>query len=394
VKQVNIDEWISFFSDMNGQKNSEPGNLERLNKIALQADTLTFGGRTYNNFKLNALKKQEVWSALVDSPWILGTVTGSVDDFSSRPLKVELDYLNLDHSDLASQRQEPLRPEKIPSVTMQVGRLTFAGKEFSKVNLSTRQLHNGLRIHALSFDADGVSARINGDWRTRGGDKGQLTKLTYNLQLNDLGKASKFIGWESGLEKGEGRLFGTATWQGGPADFSYENDLQGRVELDLEKGVITGVDAGAGKILGLFNLDMLGSRLQLDFSDLPEEGFGYKKWTAEVRLDGPSLTSRNMELDGSAGKLRLDGEANMQTRQMDVKLDVMPKLYASVPIAGAIVAGPAAGAALYVLGKLPGVSKALEEGGKIEYQVVGSWDGPTVERLTAPPSEEEEEALF
>jgi uncharacterized protein (TIGR02099 family) len=393
IDEVNVDEWVSFFSAPENSGGKGPSSLDNLNKIALQADTVIFGGRRYHDFKINALKKKEVWSALVDSPWILGTVTGSVHNIASRPLKLELDYLDLDHSDLTKHRQEPIRPEELPSITLQASQLKFTGREFRNLNLSTRQLHNGMRIHALSFDADGLNARINGDWRTRGGEKGQLTKMTYNLQLSDLGKASKFIGWESGLEKGEGRLFGTSTWQGGPADFGYENDLQGRVEVDLEKGVITGVDAGAGKILGLFNLDMLGSRLQLDFSDLPDEGFGYKKWTADVRVNGPLLASRDMILDGSAGKLRLDGEANMETRQMDVKLDVMPDLYASVPIAGAIVAGPAAGAALYVLGKLPGVSQALEEGGKIEYQVTGSWDGPSVERLNVP-EEEEDESLF
>ncbi|MDX1334691.1 MAG: YhdP family protein [Gammaproteobacteria bacterium] len=395
VDRINVDDWVDLFSEPgNTRKAQSDGALDQLNKLALHANTLVFGGREYNNFKINALKKQEVWSALIDSPWVLGTVSGSVEDFSNRPLKLELDYLDLDHSDLTRQGQEPLKPEDFPAVTMQVGQLKFAGREFSKVNLSTRQLRNGLRIHALSFDADGVSARVNGDWRSVGSNKEQTTKLTYNLQFTDLGKASKFIGWESGLEKGDGSLIGSASWDGGPADFSYANNLQGRVDVDLKKGVITGVDAGAGKILGLFNLDMLGSRLRLDFSDLPEEGFGYKTWTAEVRVNGSKLTSRDMVLDGSAGKLRLDGVADMANREMDVKLDVMPDLYAGVPIAGAIVAGPAAGAALYVLGKLPGVSQALEEGGKIEYKLTGAWEEPTVERLTVITEQEEDESLF
>ena len=395
VDRINVDDWVDLFSETgNTRKAQSDGALDHLNKLSLHANTLVFGGREYKNFKINALKKQEVWSALIDSPWVLGTVSGSVEDFANRPLKLELDYLDLDHSDLTRQGQEPLKPEEFPAVTMQVGRLKFAGREFSKVNLTTRQLRNGLRIHARSFDADGVNARANGDWRSVGSNEQQTTNLTYNLQLTDLGKASKFIGWESGLDKGEGSLIGSASWDGGPADFSYANQLQGRVDVDLKKGVITGVDAGAGKILGLFNLDMLGSRLRLDFSDLPEEGFGYKTWTAEVRVDGSKLTSRNMELDGSAGKLRLDGIADMESRQMDVKLDVMPDLYAGVPIAGAIVAGPAAGAALYVLDKLPGVSQALEEGGKIEYKVSGDWKAPTVERLTVIPEQEEDESLF
>jgi uncharacterized protein (TIGR02099 family) len=395
VDRINVDQWIDLFSEPgNARKAQSDGAMGQLNKLALHANTLVFGGREYNSFKINALKKQEIWSALIDSPWVLGTVSGSVQDFANRPLKLELDYLDLDHSDLTRQRQESLQPEEFPAVTMQVGRLKFAGREFSKVNLSTRKLRNGLRIHALSFDADGVNARINGDWRSVGSNKKQTTQLTYNLQLSDLGKASKFIGWESGLEKGDGSLIGSASWDGGPADFSYANNLQGRVDVDLKKGVITGVDAGAGKILGLFNLDMLGSRLQLDFSDLPEEGFGYKTWTAEVRVNGSKLTSRDMELDGSAGKLRLDGIADMENREMDVKLDVMPDLYAGVPIAGAIVAGPAAGAALYLLGKLPGVSQALEEGGKIEYQLTGPWEEPKVERLTVITEQEEDESLF
>jgi uncharacterized protein (TIGR02099 family) len=388
IDKLDANAWQEIFTSKSDSENDLlASGFRRMN---LKIGTLYFQDRTLHEIKANAVRNKEGWSILMQSPWISGTVqTAGID----RPVRLNLEYLNLDHDDLRSQQPTEVSPGSLPSLSMQSGQITLAGRILKNVNLSTRQRDGRMRIHALSFETEGFDARLKGEWVKR--KKGQETDINYNFQIRDLGKFSEFFEWDAGLVGGEGKIAGTAKWNASPMEFSWKNDLRARLELELEKGVVSGVDAGAGKILGLFNLDALGRRVRLDFHDLPEEGFGYNNWTGTVRAKGAEVSSQNMKLTSSSADLKLNGLTKLDSQEMDIRLDVVPKLYSSVPIAGAILAGPAAGAALYVLGKIPAVSKAMEKGATLEYELKGSWDNPSVERINIPePDEEQEGELF
>jgi uncharacterized protein YhdP len=81
---------------------------------------------------------------------------------------------------------------------------------------------------------------------------------------------------------------------------------------------------------------------------------------------------------------------------MDVYLDVIPHVYSGVTIAGVVLAGPTAGAALYLLGKIPGLSESIEQGTKLQYRLTGLWNDPLAERLNEPlqTDEEDGDSLF
>ncbi len=388
IDELDTNAWQDILAS---KSDAQSGLLESgFQRMNLKIGTLYFQDRTLHKIKANAVRNKEGWSILMQSPWISGTVqTAGME----RPIRLNLEYLNLDHDDLRSKQQTDVSPGSLPSLSLQAGQVTLAGRTMKNVNLSTRQRDGRMRIHALSFETEGFDARIKGEWLKRKND--HKTDINYNFQVRDLGKFSEFFEWDAGLVGGEGKIAGTAKWNASPMEFSWKNDLQARLELELEKGVVSGVDAGAGKILGLFNLDALGRRVRLDFHDLPEEGFGYNNWTGTIRAKGAEVSSQNMKLTSSSADLKLNGLTKLDSQEMDIRLDVVPKLYSGVPIAGAILAGPAAGAALYVLGKIPAVSKAMEKGTTLEYELKGSWDNPSVERINLPePDEEQEGELF
>ena len=369
---------------------SQPSLVGKLKRMNLYIAELDIYNRTLHKLRINALKQQGEWKALVDSPWISGTIYQPEDKTSRKPVRMELDYLDLSHPDLVSGSSSTARPGDFPSLSFSSKRLSFKGYDINNVNLSAANRKTGLRIHALSFDADGFSGRINGDWTESKPGNRQKTELSYNFHIDDLGKASQFMKWDTGLSKGNGRISGTASWQGGPTDFSYENKLQGKVNLELEKGVVTRAGAGAGKILGLFNLDALGKRIRLDFSDIQEEGYAYDSWNGQLSVAGPMITSSNMEIKGSVADLMLSGQGNIERRDMDVYLDVIPHVYSGVPIAGAVLGGPAAGAALYLLGKIPGLSETIDKGSRLQYHLTGPWNAPETERLNKPAVQDED----
>jgi len=392
LQRLDADAWqeIGLATQKTG-KDKQAGVIDKLSRLNLYMKEVAIYDRTLHNLRANAVRQQGEWKTLIDSAWISGTIYKPEDQDSRKPLRMELDYLDLSHPDMESRSQLSIKPDDFPSLSFASKRLSFAGYEFSNVNLSAAQRSSGLRIHALSFDADGFSGRLNGDWLGKKDGTQQKTTITYTFNVSDLGKASDFMKWDAGLTNGEGRIYGTANWKGGPTDFSYKNDLQGKLNLDLEKGTVTDVESGAGKLLGLFNLDALGKRIRMDFSDVQKKGYSYDHWDAQMNVSGPLITSNNMEIRGSSANLMLSGQGNIERRDMDVYLDVIPHIYSAVPIAGAVIAGPAAGAALYLLGKIPGFSDALGEGTKLEYHLTGSWDDPLAERLNIEPVQEEDE---
>lgn len=397
LKKIDFSAWEEMAARMKkAGKESQPSLIEKLKRMNLYIAELDIYDRVLHKLRINAVKQQGEWKSLVDSPWISGTIYQPEDKTSRKPIRMELDYLDLSHPDLESRSRITAQPGDFPSLSFTSKRLVFKGYDIKNVNLSTAKRGNGLRIHALSFDADGFSGRINGDWLERNLRNKQQTELSYNFHIDDLGKASRFMKWDTGLSKGNGRIFGTASWQGGPTDFSYENKLEGKVNLELEKGVVTGVESGAGKILGLFNLDALGKRIRMDFSDIQEEGYSYDRWDAQLTVKGPLITSSNMTIQGSVADLILSGQGNIQRRDMDVYLDVIPHVYSGVTIAGVVLAGPTAGAALYLLGKIPGLSESIEQGTKLQYRLTGLWNDPLAERLNEPlqTDEEDGDSLF
>jgi uncharacterized protein (TIGR02099 family) len=369
---------------------ARPSLVDKLRRMNLYIAELDIYDRTLHKLRINAVRQKGEWKSLVDSPWISGTIYQPEDKTSRKPIRLELDYLDLSHPDLEARSKSTTRPADFPSLSLSSKRLSFKGYDINNVNLSAAKRGSRLRIHALSFDADGFSGRINGDWTESKSGNRQKTELSYNFHIDDLGKASQFMKWDAGLSKGNGRISGTASWQGGPTDFSYENKLQGKVNLELEKGVITQAGAGAGKILGLFNLDALGKRIRMDFSDIQEEGYAYDSWNGQLSVAGPMITSSNMEIKGSVADLMLSGQGNIARRDMDVFLDVIPHVYSGVPIAGAVLGGPATGAALYLLGKIPGLSETIDRGSRLQYHLTGPWNAPETERLNQQAAQDED----
>ena len=399
VARLDLDAWREAVSADTGRSGGQGSVnlLDNLRKVDLYMGQLSFTGRRIHRLRVNAVREGSGWKALLECPWIMGRVTLPLSAGTGRPVQLELEYLDLDHEDLKQAVQgEPLRPDELPPLSASVRVLKWTDRRFRNVRLGTAPQPGRMLIHALALEGDGFASHLTGLWQ-RSARGHERTQVDFSVDVSDLGQTSRFLRLQTGLEKGKGRIAGNLAWDGAPTDFGIQPGLNGRVELALEQGVITGVNPGAGKLLGLFNIDELGRRLRLDFKDLPAEGLGYERLEGEVRVQGTRLLARELKVKSSTAHVLVRGEADMARRSLDLRMDIVPQVYsATVPIAGAVVGGPVAGAALYLLGKINSLDQKFNRGTTIEYRITGSWDKPRVERVKveAPSDEEEEESLF
>ncbi|HHJ12732.1 MAG TPA: TIGR02099 family protein [Chromatiales bacterium] len=399
VARLDLDAWRRVVATDTGRSAGQDSAnfLDKLRKLDLYMEQLSFTGRRIHKLRVNAVREGSGWKALLECPWIIGRVELPLPLGRGRPVQLELEYLDLDHEDLKQAVQgEPLRPDDLPPLSASAQVLKWTDRRFRNVRLGTAPQRDRMLIHALALEGEGFAAHLTGLWR-RNAQGRERTQVDFSVDVSDLGQTSRFLRLQTGLEQGKGRIAGSLAWDGAPTDFGIQPALQGRVELALEDGIITGVNPGAGKLLGLFNIDELGRRLRLDFKDLPAEGLGYERLEGEVRVQGTRLLARELKVRSSTAHVLVRGEADMARRSLDLRMDIVPQVYsATIPIAGAVVGGPVAGAALYLLGKINSLDQKFNRGTTIEYRITGSWDKPRVERVKveAPSDEEGEESLF
>jgi uncharacterized protein YhdP len=133
----------------------------------------------------------------------------------------------------------------------------------------------------------------------------------------------------------------TGVWNAAPYQFSLA-DLQGKVDVNLKGGRILGIEPGFGRILGMLAMAQWIKRLQLDFSDVYEEGLTFNSINGHFDLLKGKAVTHDLVIDAIPAKITITGETDFINRSLDQVVNVAPKSADAVPIAGTIVGKVAA----------------------------------------------------
>src|ERR1019366_6874473 len=177
-----------------------------------------------------------------------------------------------------------------------------------------------------------------------------------------------------------GKMDFDMSWLGAPTADAL-SAATGKVQVALEKGQITGLKPGAGRVVGLASVAALSRRLALDFSDLTDKGLAFDTIRGDFNLrDGNAFTD-DVLVKGPAAEIGLIGRVGLKNKDYDQTAVVTGSVGSSVslPIAGALVGGPVIGAAVLVFTQV--FKQPLKGLARGYYRITGSWDNPTVERI-------------
>jgi len=109
--------------------------------------------------------------------------------------------------------------------------------------------------------------------------------------------------------------------------------------------------------------------LQLDFSDVFEEGLTFNKINGHFNLTNGVAATDNLVVDAIAAKINITGDTNLVNKTVDQLIKVTPKSADAVPIAGTIMGKVTSLIAQSLTGK--------DQDGFFfgsEYQVKGKWN--------------------
>ncbi len=200
------------------------------------------------------------------------------------------------------------------------------------------------------------------------------------LKSTDVKTTMQRLDYAPGIVSDDMTLLFDVSWSGGPRTDVFES-LDGDVQVRFGAGQLDEIEPGAGRLFGLMSIVALPRRLSLDFTDVFDKGFGFDAIDGTFRIvDGEAYTC-NLSLEGPAANIAIIGRASLTDFEYEQAAVVAANFGNTLPVVGAVVAGPQVAAALLIFSQI--FKKPLQEMGQVYYAIDGPWDDPMIESTGA-----------
>ena len=385
IERLDLAGWLKLYTP---DKNAKPlGNFLRSAK--LEVGQLDYLGLSFMDVAVELGVGEGGWRLGIGGPNVVGTIAipGAAD--GAEPWKLEFQRLKFvsqtasgtaadtaagDAKAPADPRPGGGNPRGIPALTLHSADTIWDGRQLGDVRAVITKLDDGIGLQQLTVAGANFAVFAKGEWR--GKDAGQA-RLQGTLSSTDVGATMKDFGYDAVLEAKTGKMDVELSWLGAPTADALSAGT-GRVGVALDKGQLTGIKPGAGRVVGLASLAALPRRLELDFSDLTDKGLAFDTIRGDFDLRDGSAYTDNVLVKGPAAEIGLIGRVGLKNKDYDQTAVVTGNLNSSLPLA-AFVAGPIVGGAVLLFTQV--FKQPLKGLARGYYRITGGWDNPTVERI-------------
>lgn len=351
--------------------------------IGLTADEVLLGPLKLPQTRITGESHGADWTARLD-----GGAEGTLS-FDAEPGRFEA---FLEHAVLAAQGNENGEPaggdegepemllegaEDWADFDVQVRELMLNGASLGALTARGRATETGYEVTPFELEGPLINLRGHGNHWTEPG----RTELTLGVEGSELGELLALLGYQQAIEEGAFDLAASLHWPGNGEAIGLEH-LNGTASLQVEDGRLMEVRPGVGRVFGLLSIQALPRRLRLDFRDVFQEGLAFTALQGDFEfVDGHAFTD-NLALEGPLVRLESQGRTGLVARDYDQVVTVYPPVTEGLPLAGVLLSGPVAGAALWLgqdLLRIP-----IERLTRVQYRVTGPWESPNVEPAGEP----------
>lgn len=359
--------------------------------MALRADRVTTGGRSFHRVVLGASREGAQWRANIDADELNGYVeVRQAGAGTAGHVHARLARLRLEPSAASDVEQLLEQPTSVPSLDIAVDDLVLAGRHLGKVEVEATNQGvpmRGSEWRLTKLRVGMPEARLNatGRWAAPGaGAAARRTALNFRLDIDDAGQLLTRFGRAGLVRGGKGHLEGQIDWAGSPLALDYAS-LGGQIHADLERGQFLKAEAGAGRLLGVLSLQALPRRLALDFRDVFSEGFAFDFVRGDARMEKGVLFTNNLQMKGVNAAVLMEGSADIARERQDLKVVVVPEINAGTASLIATAINPAIGLGTFLANFL--LRQPLQSAATQQFRITGSWADPQVDKIerVAPP---------
>jgi len=362
-----------------------------LHSIALNIGRFRMDDTVVENLDTLIRPMPRGWNLHVASKMFTGSVLFPAN---GDPYEVNIAGLNLNRDmtqaapiDSAVLDDSPVRPDALPRANVVIQQLKLNNKPMGAWSFALLPDHKGVTVRNIQGQMAQVS--LQGEIRWDEGDRDK-SALTLKVKGGDLGDVLQQWGHGRALENKELTAYLQLEWPGAPWQFRVGR-ASGETRFIVKKGrlVETGATSNFLRLFGILNLDSLGRRLRLDFSDLFEKGVAFDRIGADYRLlNGIARTRKPFEMTGPSVDMKLTGELDLERETLKKQMQVTLPVTSNLPVVGVLLgAAPQVAGAVFLIDKL--IGDKLEKFTTIRYQVDGPWADPniTLPGATKPASE-------
>jgi uncharacterized protein (TIGR02099 family) len=386
VQRLDLGGWLSLSTP---DKNSKPLSYY-MRAATLNVAELDYLGLEFREVSLDLAVTEGSWRISVGGPNVIGTITVPSAPGSAEPWNLQFDRLRFE---VAEPQESPsgaaavapalaeanasIDPRGIPAINFHATELIWGERQFGDVEATLTKVDDGIALKQLTVTGPNFNISGQGAWR---GKDGGTSRIQGTLTSTDVQSTLKDLGYSELIQAKSGKMVFDINWLGAPTTEAL-TQASGHIQLSLDKGQVTGLKPGAGRVLGLSSIAELPRRLALDFSDLTDKGLAFDTVRGDFDLRDGNAYTENVLLKGPAAEIGLIGRIGLKNKDYDQTAVVTGNVgnSLSIPVAGALVGGPVVGAAVLLFQQV--FKQPLKGLARGYYRITGSWDNPTVERI-------------
>ncbi|GLT17126.1 DUF3971 domain-containing protein [Vibrio zhanjiangensis] len=400
LDKLNFDQWIDLVSTpIRGDKAA----LDKINtpeipvphRIDVNVEELTLGGIWWNDVDFRAKRKNLGWHMSLESQ----EAAGEANYIEPYDLSVSLERLHVyvpaldkeykdvtlfktgrDQNVLISDFERSFH-QNIPNITLAIDDFWMQGYKVGKVLLDLERHGEVLEWKKLNFESGNNKVDMSGSWRL--GEQQSHTQFTIKMSGENNSDIMERFGITSGIQQAPFDLDSKVEWDGSPWSMKIST-LEGHVAMKLGKGQVSGA-SGAARLLGLFSLDSIIRKMQLDFSDVFDGGLAFNSIKGSGDIKNGIFLTNDIKMDALAGEMTIKGLANLNSKTVDAEVNFVPDITSGIPVLTAFAVTPTT--ALYVLAITTVISPVVEVFTQVNYEVKGPLDNPEVKELSRSKGE-------
>ena len=371
---LRVDDWLALSGTAGTQRSDWSGAFAGAD---LDVADFSVFGQQLGSTKVTARRRTDDWQFELGSDAIAGTLLVPIDLARDPQVVAVMRRLYLNAGDGSAGR--PLDPRELPGVQLHADEFGIGQRQLGRLDAEILSDPLGLRLVSFESATDSFSAQGSGGWFV--GNEGDTTRLAVSVTSTNVAKMLDQLGFTPFVEAESAEVTASVYWPGPPSG-AWLDHLGGDLALRAEKGSLIDVTpGGAGRAIGLLSISALPRRLALDFRDVFNRGLVFDEITADFLIvDGNAYTD-NLKLTGPVAEVGIIGRTGLRDRDYRQQAVVTAEPGKMLPTVGALIGGPAVAAALLIFTRV--FKKPLGGIGRASYCVTGSWQEPTVERLTA-----------
>jgi len=340
----------------------------------------------FPDMRIQATPQAGVLSVDVDSAAIAGHFDVPTTDLIKRGVTARLQRLywpkdttpagkknGVDTMPPTNPANTGVTPSSLPPFHISVSDLRFGDAKLGDARLETWPTSKGQHIDQLRTLSSHVQISGSGDWNGTATDS--HTRMHIDFAAENLGDMLNALGYDGLFSGGKTHDQLDATWPGAPSALDLAN-MDGKLSVEVTNGRIPKVAPGAARLFGLISIGEIPRRMSLDFGDVFGKGLAFDSIAGDFKLANGNATTDNLKIHGPAAEITITGRTGLRAKDYDQLVVAVPHLGNSLPIVGAVVAGPVGAAAgLAVQGLL---GSGLNHVAVRRYRVTGTWDNPVM----------------